>query len=725
MALHVPTELKTTRRSVLKGLTGASAGLVLGFYVPAKQAFAQLGPPQIPDSFPPNAFVRIGTDGAVTVISKHTEMGQGIYTGLATILADELDADWGRVTVEAAPVNAEVYAHFLLGMQGTGGSSSVPNSWEQYRKVGATARAMLVGAAADAWSVPKGEIDVAGGMLRHAPSGREAGFGEFAEAARAMTPPEDVRLKQRDEFTLIGTSVPKVDSAPKSTGKARFTIDVFRDDMLTAVVAHAPRFGAKLAAFDDAQTRKVKGVVDVVEIPRGVAVLATNTYAAMKGRDALTTEWDESAAEMRGTEAMLADYRELAAEPGATFENKGDSTAALASAAQTFEAEYVFPYLSHSTMEPTDCVIEMTADGKCHIHSGTQMQSVDQGRVAEALGIAPEDVSITTVYAGGGFGRRGNFVPDFATEAATILKASGGQRPIKLQYTREDDTKAGFYRPLFLHRMRGGIDADGNITAWENRLVGQSFIENTFFEMMITNGIDPIAIEGSAHLPYAVPNVSVDYHMARTGVPTLAWRSVGHTHTGFSKETFVDELLHAAGKDPVEGRLALIGDERAKAVIERAAEEAGWGRALPEGRARGIAYVHSFSTHVAEVVEVSLGDGDMPRVERVVACVDCGTAINPNIIRAQIEGGIGFGLTAALYGEIEIEDGIVKTGNFDTYRLLRIDEMPSVDVHIMPSDAPPTGIGEPGVPPIAPAVANAYFQLTGKRIRRLPFARSV
>lgn len=723
MALTVPTRITTTRRNVLKGLTGA--GLVIGFHAPAKQSFAQLGAPSIPDSFPPNAFVRIGTDGAVTVISKHTEMGQGIYTGLATILADELDADWSRVAVESAPVDADVYAHFLLGMQGTGGSSSVPNSWEQYRTVGATARAMLVAAAASAWDCAEAEIDVAEGTLTHAPSGRSAGFGDFAEAARAMTPPGNVELKSRDEFTLIGKSVPKVDSKPKSTGAAQFTIDVFREGMLTAVVAHAPRFGAKLASFDDSKAREVKGVVDVVEIPRGVAVLATNTHAAITGRDALSCEWDDSAAEMRGTEAIVADYRELAARPGATVQSKGDSERAFAEAAQTFEAEYVFPYLSHSTMEPIDCVIEMTDEGRCQIHSGTQMQSVDQRRVAETLGLDRDDVSITTLYAGGGFGRRGNFVPDFATEAATILDASGRERPIKLQYTREDDTKAGFYRPLFLHRLRGALDADGNITAWENRLVGQSFVQGTFFDMMIQNGVDPIAVEGSAHLPYAVPNVAVDYHMAETGVPTLAWRSVGHTHTGYSKETFVDELLHAAGRDPVEGRLALMSDERAKAVIERAAETAGWGRALPEGRARGIAYVHSFDTHVAEIVEISLGDGRMPRVERVTACVDCGTAINPAIIRAQIEGGIGFGLTAALYGEIDIEDGIVKTGNFDTYRLLRIDEMPAVDVHIMPSDAAPTGIGEPGVPPIAPALANAYFALTGERIRRLPFARSV
>ncbi|HKJ72963.1 MAG TPA: xanthine dehydrogenase family protein molybdopterin-binding subunit [Alphaproteobacteria bacterium] len=711
------------RRSVLKGMSLAGAGLIIGFYVPMKGAQAQFAMRE-PPSVAPNFFLRIAPDNTLTVISKHTEMGQGIYTGLATLIAEEMDADWSQVRVESAPVNVKIYVHLMLGMQGTGGSSSIPNSWDQYRMVGANARHMLIAAVAEKWKVPADEITVSKGVIMHKASGKKGSFGEFAEAAAKMPVPKEVRLKDPNEYKLIGTHLTKVDSVAKSHGTATYTIDTYRADALTAVVARSPRFGGRVKSFAAAEARKVKGVVDVVEIPKGVAVLATGMYPAMKGREALTVEWDDSKAEMRGTEEIIADFTAMARKPGAQVEKKGDSAKAIDGASKKFEATFVFPYLAHACMEPLDYIIERGSDGKYHVHAGTQMQSVEQGRIAEALGVKPDDVTIKTLLAGGGFGRRGNFVADLDVDSAMILKASGEKHPIKLAYTREDDTTAGYYRPLFVHKMRGGIDEKGNIVGWENTLVGQSFVKGTFLGMMVQHGVDPLAVEGAHEMPYEFPNVSVDYHMAEAGVPTLAWRSVGNTHTAYSREMWLDEMLYAGGRDPVQARLDMMKDERGKAVIELAAEKAGWGRVLPEGRAFGMAYVMSFSTRVCEIVEVSLKKDGTPKVERVVAAVDCGQVVNPDIVKAQVDGAVGFGLTAALYGDIKMEKGVVLTKNFDTYKLLRIEDMPKVEVYIMPSHERPSGIGEPGVPPIAPAVGNALFRLTGKRVYRLPMIKA-
>jgi isoquinoline 1-oxidoreductase beta subunit len=704
------------RRSFLKGSASLGAGLVIGFHIAPKAALAQA---PAPGPFPPNAFVRIGTDDTVTVISKHTEMGQGIYTGLATILAEELDADWSQVRTEAAPADVQLYAHLMLGVQGTGGSMSIPNSWLQYRQVGAMARALLVQAAAAAWGVPAAEITVSKGVLSHA-SGKRGRFGEFATAAAALELPQEVPLKQPQDFTLIGTRLPKVDTRAKATGQAIYTIDVQRPGMLTAVVAHAPKFGATLRSFDATEALKLPGVVEVVEIPRGVAVLARDTWSALRGRQLLQTSWDESAAEQRGTDDIVRDFTALMAQPGAPVQQEGDSAAAIAAAAQVFEATYVFPYLAHACMEPLNCTLEF--DGThAVLRSGTQMQSVEQERVAEVLGIPRENVSVETLFAGGGFGRRANFVPDLEVETASIVKATGGRYPVKLIYTREDDMAAGYYRPLFVHRLRGALDAQGNIVAWENRLAGQSFADGTMFSFLVQNGVDQLAVEGAHELPYHVPNVSVDYHMAKTGVPTLSWRSVGHTHTAFSKEAFVDELLVAAGKDPVEGRLALMQDERAKAVIRAAAEKYGWGKQLPAGRAAGFAYTESFGGRVAQIAEISLDSNGRIKVEQVTCAVDCGLAINPHIIEAQVESAIMFGMSAALYGEIRMEQGKVVTSNFHNYPVVRMHQAPQIDVVIMPSTEDPTGIGEPATPVIGPAIANAYARLTGTRLRKLPF----
>ena len=489
--------------------------------------------------------------------------------------------------------------------------------------------------------------------------------------------------------------------------------------------AGPPRFGATVSSVDSAAARVVSGVEQVVTIPQGVAVLAKGYWAAKKGRDALRIEWDESEAEKRGSKELLAEYRTLLDRPGLEVRSDGDIKAAFAAASQTLTADYEFPFLAHAPMETLDCVIRLEEDG-CEVWAGSQLQTVDQGTIAAILGFEPHRVRLETQLAGGSFGRRATPTGDVAAEAATIAKAVDTKRPIKLVWSREDDIKGGRYRPLYLHRLQAGLDQSGRIIAWQHRIVGQSILEGSPFEAMIKDGIDGTSVEGAQQLPYAIPNMKVDLHTTDVGVPVLWWRSVGHTHTGYSTETFFDEVAHAAGHDPVELRRQLLKDHpRHLAVLELAAEKADWGGPLPEGIARGVAVHESFSSFVAQVVEVSLGKRGMPRVERVVCAVDCGIAINPDNIRGQMESGIGFGLGAALHNEIVLEEGRVRESNFHDYRPLRIQEMPKVEVHIVPSKVPPTGVGEPGVPPIAPAVANAYFELTGKRVRRLPFRNHV
>ncbi len=708
-----------TRRRFLQAGTAAGVGLLVGFDLRPGRAFAQAG-----GGSAPNAFVRIAPDNTVTIIAKHIEFGQGTYTGLATILAEELDADWAQVRVESAPADATRYNNLLFGaVQGTGGSTAMANSWEQLRKAGASARAMLVAAAAGAWGVPASEIAVERGVLSHARTGRRATFGEMAAAAAAVPPPADVKLKDPRDFKLIGHRLPRLDSPSKTDGSARFTLDVYLPDMLTALIARPPRFGAKVRSVDPSAALRVEGVTEIVQVPAGVAVLARSFWAARKGRQALRIDWDERGAEMRGSEEIFTAYRALARQPGARARRDGDPEAAIRGAARVVEAVYEFPYLAHAPMEPLDCVVRLTPDG-CEAWAGSQLQTVDQQTIAAAVGLRPEKVQVHTLLAGGSFGRRATPTGDVAGEAASIVKAIGGRQPVKLVWTREDDLTGGRYRPLYVHRLRAGLDAAGRIVGWEHRIVGQSILKGTLFEsVLVKNGIDGTSVEGATTLPYDIPNLGVELHTTEVGVPVLWWRSVGSTHTAFSTETFLDELAHGAGRDPVEVRRALLKNHpRHRGVLELAAEKAGWGRPLPPGRARGVAVHESFNSFVAQVAEVSLTPDRLPKVERVVCAVDCGIAINPDVIRAQMEGGIGYGLGAALWDEITLVQGRVQQSNFHTYRPLRIEEMPAVEVHIVPSAAPPTGVGEPGVPPIAPAVANALFQLTGQRVRRLPFA---
>ncbi len=716
------TTTQLSRRQFLQASAAASAGLTLSFYLPA--SFAQGGPGKVAGnaaaSFAPNAFVRIGADNSVTVMAKHVEMGQGSYTGLATLVAEELDADWAKVKVEGAPADAKLYNNLAWGpVQGTGGSSAIANSYDQLRKAGATARGMLVAAAAEQWKVPADAITVERGMVMH--GARKLSFGQLAEKAAAMPVPSDVKLKDPKDFRYIGTHMPRKDSKAKCNGSARFTIDMKLPGMLTAVVAHPPRFGGKVKAFDPAKAKAVKGVVDVVQIPEGVAVLATNFWAAKQGRDALSVQWDDTDANKLGSAEILAQYKALAEKPAVTAKQTGDADTAFASAAKTLEAAFEFPYLAHAAMEPMNCVVKLGKDG-CEVWNGEQFQTVDQANIAAAVGMKPEQVRINMLYAGGSFGRRANPQSDYVKEAAHIAKAIDGRAPVKLQWTREDDMRAGYFRPIYYHTLRAGLDADGNPVAWHHRIVGQSIAAGSPFEpVMVKDGIDATSVEGATNLPYAIPNLLVDLHSPKIGVPVQWWRSVGSTHTGFSTETFMDELAAAAGKDPVEFRRALLaGHPRHLGVLNLAAEKANWGTPLPKGTARGVAVHESFKTFVAQVAEVAMKSDGSFRVERVVCAVDCGVPVNPDVIRAQMEGSIGYGLAAALDGAITLKEGRVEQSNFHDYRVLRMSEMPKVEVHIVPSQEAPTGVGEPGTPPVAPAVCNALFALTGERIRTLP-----
>lgn len=716
-----------SRRRFMHG----AAALTLAVYLPASTAAgakaANAANPA--KALEPNAFLRIGEDNSVTVVSKHLEMGQGSYTGLATIVAEELDADWSQVRVESAPADAKRYNNLLWGQaQGTGGSGAIRNSWEQLRKAGASARAMLVEAAARQWQVPAAEIAVANGVVTHQPSGRKARFGELVRAASELAPPAEVKLKDAASFKLIGQRAPRTDSVGKTTGTAVYTQDIHLPGMLTAVVAHPPRFGAKVKSFNAAKARAVKGVVNVVQIPAGVAVVARDTWSAKKGRDALTVEWDESAAFKLGSEQILDKYRELAKSPGKVAASGGDAERALGAATRTLEASYDFPYLAHAAMEPMNCVIRLDKDG-CEVWNGAQMQTADQAVLAKLFGIAPEQVRINTLYAGGSFGRRASKEFDYMLEAAHIVKAIGGRAPVKLVWLREDDMRAGYYRPMFHHRLSAGLDGEGAIAAWRHRLVGQSVLAGSFFAGAIKDGIDFTSVEGASNLPYAIPNMLVDLHTPEDiGVPVQWWRSVGSTHTAFSTECFIDELAQAAKKDAVAWRLAMLDKHpRHTAVLKAAAEKAGWGGPLPPGKAgerrgRGVAVHESFATVVAQVAEVTVQADGSFRVDRVVCAVDCGIAVNPDVVRAQVEGSIGYALSTVLNGAITLTDGKVDQSNFHDYQPVRIAEMPRVEVHILPSSANPSGIGEPAVPPLAPAVANALAAATGKRARRLPIA---
>jgi len=707
--------------------SAGAAGLTIGFgWLAPNGAHAALPGAEGAAAGPlaPNAFIRIGTDNLVTVICKHHEMGQGNTTGLASLVAEELDADWSLVRTEYAPSDANLYKNLAFGLQGTGGSSAIANSFLQYRGAGATARAMLVAAAAETWRVPASEIRTSKSTLTHA-SGRRATYGEMAVAASRQTLPDNPPLKTAAQFKFIGKdrSTPRVDSPSKCNGTAMYTIDVKLPGLLTAVIAWPPSFGAKFVSFDATDAKKVKGVTDVVEVPEGVAVVATGMWAALQGRRALKVQWDESASKDLDSEALLAQYRTQAAQPGTPF-TKPTTTSAAPAAVKTIEAVYEFPFLAHATMEPMNCVAWLH-DGMLETWSGHQFPSFDHMLAAKAAGLAMDKVKLHTLVSGGSFGRRANVSCDFTVAAVNVAKAIGGRAPVRVQFSREDDTGAGLYRPMYVHAVKAGLDAQGRIAVWQHTIVGQSILAGgPFAEMMIKDGIDPTSVEGVDKSVYDLPMLAGTLHSPTLAVRPLWWRSVGNTHTAYVMETMMDELATAAGRDPVAFRLSLLGKSpRAAGVLKLAADKAGWGKPRRAGVAQGIAVHESFDTFVAQVAEVSMRNGKV-KVERVVCAVDCGVPVNPDVIRAQMEGCIGFGLTALYYSEIELKAGRAVQRNFDTYRSLRIHEMPKVEVHIAPSTEKPTGVGEPGVPPLAPAVANAVAKLGGPRVRRLPFTRA-
>lgn len=710
-----------------RGLLAGAGAIVVAFRLDAKPARAAAGPDLASVKAQPNAFVRIAPDDTVTVVIKHLDMGQGNTTGLATILADELGADWKTVRTEFAPADATLYNNSLMGpIQGTGGSTAVANSWFQLRKAGAAAREMLMAEAAFRWKVPVAQITVAEGVVRHEPSGRQARFGELAASAASLPVPSEPRLKDPSEWTLIGQTVPRLDSVAKTNGSAVYSLDIRRPNQVTAVVARAPRFGATVKSFDAAAARKVAGVLDVVQVPTGVAVIARDTWAAMKGREALTVAWDDSTAETRSSDAILAEYRERAKGPGLTASERGDPQAALKGAAQVIEAEFTFPYLAHAAMEPLNATIERAADGGYDVYAGFQFQTVEQATMAAILGVTPDRVRLHSNWAGGSFGRRATPTADYLAEAATVLKAAGEKAPVHLVWTREDDMAGGYYRPTVLHKVRAGIDAKGAVVGWDHVMVGKSIMIGSPFEAMIVkNGIDSTTVEGASDTPYALPAYRFGVHNGREGVPVLWWRSVGHTHTAHVMEVMIDELAHAANVDPVAYRLSLLTQApRLSGVLKLAADKAGWSanaqnKPQEKGRGLGVAVHESFGSYVAMVADVTAQDSGI-RVNRIVAAVDVGIPVNPDVIRAQVEGAVGFALSAVLRNRITLKDGQVQEHNFDAYEPTRMSEMPKVEVHIVPSQAAPTGIGEPGVPVLAPAIANAVFSATGQRLRALP-----
>lgn len=714
------------RRSFLK-LAGAG-GLALGAFpgLALAQDDAKAGKPGLQATQLPSAFVQIKADGEVIVTINRLDFGQGVQTGLPMLLAEELDADWSKVSSRHGD-NNPAYVDPTIGLHITGGSQSIRNSFMQYRELGARARAMLLAAAAQRWQVDAATLRTQAGTLIAA-DGRKLSYGELAEAAMALPVPEKVVLKDPKDFRIIGRPTTRLDAKAKSSGHQDYGIDKRLPGQLTAVVARPPVFGGKVATLDDSAARAIKGVKAVLRVPldrgaEGVAVIADGYWPAKQGRDALKLTWNTDAVEKLDSSKQLAQYRELANKDGARLFN--DDTAPLASAPLKIETEFVFPYLAHAPMEPLNCTVNLAADG-AELWLGTQFPGVDSMAAAKVLGLKPEQIKVNLQMAGGGFGRRATGSSDVVADACSVAKAArtaGLQVPIKLQWSREDDMRGGYYRPMHLHRARVGFDAQGKVLAWDHVIVGQSITAGTPFEaFMVKDGIDATAVEGMRE-PYAVP-MKLTVHHPKLNVPVLWWRSVGSTHTAFVMETLIDEIARATKQDPVAYRMKLMGSEhpRHKAALQMAVDKSGYGKKkLPAGRAWGVAVHESFKSVVAYVVEASVDKGQ-PRLHRVTAGVHCNLAVNPRSVEAQVQGAALMGLSMCLPGAtITLKDGVVEQSNFGEFVVPRITDAPSIEVHIVPSAEPPTGIGEPGLPPLAPAFANAVARLTGKPQRQLPF----
>jgi isoquinoline 1-oxidoreductase beta subunit len=705
-----------SRRQFMKTSALAGGGLLLAFHLPFGIHAATLADQT---AFAPNAFLRIGTDGFVTVIVNKSEMGQGVYTSLPMLVAEELCCDWKKVRFQASPVASE-YNHTQFGpIMVTGGSTSVRSEWSRLSLAGAAAREMLVAAAAEQWKVTPAACRAENGSV-HGPGGKQLSFGKLAARAAKLPVPTEPKLKSGKKV-LLGKPLHRLDSPAKINGTAIFGIDVHPPGTLTAVIARPPVFGGRIKSFDPVRAKAVSRVHSVVAVDAGVAVVADGFWPALKGRELLEIVWEEGEGTAVSTPAMREEYARLSATPGLVARREGDAPAVLAKSGTRFEVEYEVPYLAHAPMEPLNCFVDLKPDS-CLIRTGSQFQTVDRNAAARVAGLKPEQVTLETAFLGGGFGRRACPGSDFVVEATQVAKAIG--QPVKVIRTREDDMRAGYYRPMWYDRITACLDEKGMPLAWHHRIVGQSIAAGTSFESaMVKNGIDDTSVEGAADTPYAIPNLQVELHSPKNAVPVLWWRSVGHSHTAFVMESFLDELAHKTGKDPYQYRRDLLAKHpRMRKVLETAAKKSGWGKALPKGRGRGIAVHESFGSFIAQVAEVSLDNKGAITVHRVVCAVDCGRIVNPDTIKAQMESGITFGLSAALHGAITFRNGRVEQGNFNDYPLMRLGDMPKVEVHIIDSSEPPGGVGEPGVPPVAPAVANALFAATGTRVRSLPMS---
>ncbi len=699
--------INLSRREFLKAGAAVSGGLLLGFRLPLDSASAE--PAGV---FTPNAFLRIDSRG-VTALIPQSEMGQGVLTSLPMLLAEELEADWRTLQFEQTGAD-KAYTNPVIGTQLTGGSSSVRGFWEPLGRAGAAARMMLVAAAANAWRVDAASCRAENGTVAHGPSGRKMTYVALADRAALLPVPKDIRLKSPGEYKLLGKGLHRLDTPLKVNGSAVFGLDVKRPGMLVAVVERCPVFGGKAAAFDEPAARRVPGVRHVVAVSSGIAVAADSYWAAKKGRDALGVRWDEGPLADLSSAGITRMFEEASRQEGLVARNEGDAAKVIGASSRKIEAVYQVPYLAHATMEPMNCTAHVQS-GRCEIWVPTQAQGWAQQTAAKITGLPPESVSIHTTFLGGGFGRRAE--QDFLIDAVEISKAVGA--PVKVVWTREDDIRHDHYRPAMYHRFTAALGADGLPAAWMHRIVGPAILA---VHGMLKSGVDRTSVEGAANLPYEIPNLRVEYIQKDPGVPVGFWRSVGSSHNAYVTECFLDELAAAAGKDPYELRRALLRKHpRHLGVLELAATKAGWGSPLPKGRFRGIAVAESFKSFVAQVAEVSVEDDGTVRVHRVVCAADCGLYANPDTIEAQMQGSIVFGLTAALMGAITLDKGRVREGNFNDYPMLRIQQMPVVEVHIARNLEAPGGVGEPGVPPIAPAVANAVFAARGKRIRALPF----
>jgi isoquinoline 1-oxidoreductase beta subunit len=723
-----------SRRSFLSVSVAAGGGLLLGFRVPGPVPSAKAGERDAAGTFAPNAFIRIDPDGRITLVMHKVEMGQGTYTSMPMLLAEELEVDLSQVQLEHAPPDDARYAEPFFGVQETGGSTSVRGNWVPLRQAGATARTMLIAAAAATWKVDPSACEAAHGQVSHGPSGRRLGYGELVERAATLPVPSQVSLKSPKDFKLIGTPAKRLDAPDKVTGKAQFGIDVQVPGMKIATLAACPVFGGKLAALDTSKALAIPGVRQVVRLEDAVAVVADHMWAAKQGLAALDIRWDEGPNAKLTTADLVRQLEAASARSGVVARSDGDVASAMKGAARKVEAVYEVPFLAHATMEPVNCTVHVRPDG-CDLWLGTQVPTFTQTAAAKLTGLPRDKVRVHNHLLGGGFGRR--LEVDFVARAVQI--AQQVPSPVKVVWTREEDIQHDMYRPYYYDRIAAGLDEHGRPVAWTHKVVGSSILGRVINQLMPKNlrvmraaglrtllanvrGLDIDAVEGAAAPPYALPNVRVEYvRQEPPGIPTAFWRGVGPTHNVFVVESFIDELAAAAGQDPVAYRHALLGaSPRARAVLELAAQEAGWGQPLPAGSGRGVALLHAFGSYIAQVAQVRVATTGDVRVERVVAAVDCGTVVNPNTVEAQIQSGIIFGISAVLWGEITFKDGRVEQHNFNDYRVLRINEAPAIDVHLVASAEAPGGIGEPGTSAVMPAVANAIFAATGKRLRKLP-----